>query len=52
MHVFRSRRVVGAVDGVFALTERERGGCIRMYNADILDLYGRIGFGTPVVVIR
>jgi lipoprotein-anchoring transpeptidase ErfK/SrfK len=27
-------------------------GCIRMYNADILDLYGRIGFGTPVVVTR
>ena len=23
-------------------------GCIRMYNADILDLYGRVGFGTPV----
>jgi lipoprotein-anchoring transpeptidase ErfK/SrfK len=27
-------------------------GCIRMYNADILDLYGRVGFGTPVVVTR
>jgi lipoprotein-anchoring transpeptidase ErfK/SrfK len=27
-------------------------GCIRMYNADILDLYGRFGFGTPVVVTR
>src|SRR3974390_769786 len=25
-------------------------GCIRMYNADILDLYGRVGFGTQVVV--
>jgi hypothetical protein len=24
----------------------------RMYNADILDLYGRVGFGTPVVVAR
>src|SRR5438067_6414068 len=27
-------------------------GCIRMYNADVLDLYGRVGFGTPVVVTR
>jgi lipoprotein-anchoring transpeptidase ErfK/SrfK len=27
-------------------------GCIRMYNADILDLYGRVGFGTRVVVTR
>jgi lipoprotein-anchoring transpeptidase ErfK/SrfK len=25
-------------------------GCIRMYNADILDLYGRVGYGTPVIV--
>ena len=22
-------------------------GCIRMHNADVLDLYGRVGFGTP-----
>jgi lipoprotein-anchoring transpeptidase ErfK/SrfK len=27
-------------------------GCIRMYNADIVDLYGRVGVGTPVVVTR
>src|ERR1700737_3612944 len=27
-------------------------GCIRMYNADILDLYGRVGFGTPGVVTQ
>src|SRR3974390_1281135 len=27
-------------------------GCIRMYNADILDLYGPVGFGTPGVVTR
>jgi len=27
-------------------------GCIRMYNADILDLYNRVGFGTTVVVTR
>jgi lipoprotein-anchoring transpeptidase ErfK/SrfK len=27
-------------------------GCIRMYNADILDLYNRVGFGTSVVVTR
>ena len=27
-------------------------GCIRMYNADILDLYDRVGFGTTVVVTR
>jgi lipoprotein-anchoring transpeptidase ErfK/SrfK len=25
-------------------------GCIRMYNADVLDLYGRVGLGTTVVV--
>jgi len=25
-------------------------GCIRMYNQDITDLYGRVNFGTPVVV--
>jgi lipoprotein-anchoring transpeptidase ErfK/SrfK len=27
-------------------------GCIRMYNADIVDLYGRVGVGTQVIVIR
>jgi lipoprotein-anchoring transpeptidase ErfK/SrfK len=27
-------------------------GCIRMYNADVLDLYSRVGFGTPVIVSR
>jgi lipoprotein-anchoring transpeptidase ErfK/SrfK len=27
-------------------------GCIRMYNSDIMDLYGRVGFGTRVVVLR
>ena len=27
-------------------------GCIRMHNADILDLYGRVHFGTQVVVLR
>ncbi len=27
-------------------------GCIRMHNADILDLYNRVGFGTQVVVTR
>jgi lipoprotein-anchoring transpeptidase ErfK/SrfK len=27
-------------------------GCIRMYNADVLDLYSRVGWGTPVVVTR
>jgi|SRR5215831_14543573 len=27
-------------------------GCIRMYNADVLDLYGRVNFGTSVVVTR
>jgi lipoprotein-anchoring transpeptidase ErfK/SrfK len=25
-------------------------GCIRMHNQDVLDLYGRVGFGTTVVV--
>lgn len=27
-------------------------GCIRMHNADVLDLYGRVGFGTKVIVMR
>jgi lipoprotein-anchoring transpeptidase ErfK/SrfK len=27
-------------------------GCIRMYNADIVDLYQRVAVGTPVVVVR
>jgi lipoprotein-anchoring transpeptidase ErfK/SrfK len=27
-------------------------GCIRMFNADITDLYGRVRVGTPVVVMR
>ena len=27
-------------------------GCIRMHNADILDLFNRVGVGTPVVVTR
>jgi lipoprotein-anchoring transpeptidase ErfK/SrfK len=27
-------------------------GCIRMHNRDIMDLYGRVGVGTPVIVTR
>jgi lipoprotein-anchoring transpeptidase ErfK/SrfK len=27
-------------------------GCIRMLNADVLDLYDRVGFGTAVIVTR
>jgi lipoprotein-anchoring transpeptidase ErfK/SrfK len=27
-------------------------GCIRMYNQDITDLFGRVSVGTPVVVTR
>ena len=27
-------------------------GCIRMHNQDIVDLYARVGVGTPVVVTR
>ena len=27
-------------------------GCIRMHNADISDLYGRVRVGTPVIVTR
>jgi lipoprotein-anchoring transpeptidase ErfK/SrfK len=27
-------------------------GCIRMYNNDIVDLYDRVGVGTPVIVTR
>ncbi|MBV8183476.1 MAG: L,D-transpeptidase, partial [Hyphomicrobiales bacterium] len=26
-------------------------GCIRMRNYDVIDLYGRVHIGTPVVVI-
>jgi lipoprotein-anchoring transpeptidase ErfK/SrfK len=27
-------------------------GCFRMYNQDVLDLFSRVGVGTPVVVTR
>jgi lipoprotein-anchoring transpeptidase ErfK/SrfK len=27
-------------------------GCIRMHNADVLDLYNRVSWGAPVVVLR
>jgi len=27
-------------------------GCIRMHNEDVIDLYARVGVGTPVVVMR
>jgi len=27
-------------------------GCIRMFNEDVTDLFGRVGVGTPVVVVR
>lgn len=27
-------------------------GCIRMHNSDILDLFDRVGYGTPVIVTR
>jgi L,D-transpeptidase catalytic domain len=27
-------------------------GCIRMYNADISDLFARVGYGTTVVVTQ
>lgn len=27
-------------------------GCIRMYNRDVVDLYGRVSVGTPVIVTR
>jgi lipoprotein-anchoring transpeptidase ErfK/SrfK len=27
-------------------------GCIRMHNSDIMDLFGRVSYGTPVVVTR
>jgi lipoprotein-anchoring transpeptidase ErfK/SrfK len=27
-------------------------GCIRMFNADVLDLYGRVGLGATVIVTR
>lgn len=27
-------------------------GCIRMHNTDIMDLFGRVSYGTPVIVTR
>jgi lipoprotein-anchoring transpeptidase ErfK/SrfK len=27
-------------------------GCFRMHNRDVIDLYGRVGIGTPVIVTR
>ena len=27
-------------------------GCIRMYNADVMDLYAKVGVGTQVVVLQ
>ena len=27
-------------------------GCIRMYNQDVVDLFGRVSVGTPVIVVR
>jgi lipoprotein-anchoring transpeptidase ErfK/SrfK len=27
-------------------------GCIRMHNQDIVDLFGRVSVGTPVVVVQ
>lgn len=27
-------------------------GCIRMYNEDVVDLFDKVGIGTPVVVLR
>jgi lipoprotein-anchoring transpeptidase ErfK/SrfK len=27
-------------------------GCIRMHNHDVIDLFGRVSVGTPVVVVR
>ena len=27
-------------------------GCIRMHNSDIMDLFGRVSYGTPVIVTR
>jgi lipoprotein-anchoring transpeptidase ErfK/SrfK len=27
-------------------------GCIRMYNRDVMDLYNRVGLGTPVIVMQ
>jgi lipoprotein-anchoring transpeptidase ErfK/SrfK len=27
-------------------------GCFRMHNRDVIDLYGRVRIGTPVIVMR
>jgi lipoprotein-anchoring transpeptidase ErfK/SrfK len=45
-----------AIHGTTASMRRSVGtaasyGCIRMYNEDVLDLYHRVGVGTPVVAI-
>jgi lipoprotein-anchoring transpeptidase ErfK/SrfK len=45
-----------AIHGTTAKMRRSVGtaasyGCIRMYNEDIVDLYRRVGIGTPVVAI-
>ncbi len=45
-HAIRGTNNPGSIGGFVSY------GRIRMYNADILDLYGRVGFGTPVVVTR
>jgi hypothetical protein len=39
-------------DDVVALDVAHDYGCIRMHNADVLDLYHRVSWGTTVVVTR
>jgi lipoprotein-anchoring transpeptidase ErfK/SrfK len=45
-----------AIHGTTASMRRSVGtaasyGCIRMYDEDVVDLFGRVGVGTPVVAI-
>jgi lipoprotein-anchoring transpeptidase ErfK/SrfK len=45
-----------AIHGTTASMRRSVGtaasyGCIRMYNEDVVDLFNRVGIGTPVVAI-
>ena len=46
-----------AIHGTTASMRRSIGsaasyGCIRMYNEDVIDLYERVGVGTPVIAVR
>lgn len=35
----------------WSIGQRQSGGCIRMLNKDVIDLYSRVDVGTPVKII-